>query len=172
MANRHQGWERVEGARSEAWDRDEGADRRYARAIWRKQEGMKVSEKGVRFEYADRRNDYNYSSLGKNNTCQLFRSLDFTSFDQFAEIFLNEIHEIVTHYGRWVMDGHGYAVYYSHSCELMVCGEGTTRWGVPAVLADNAFAWRLFQEALDHMAENNGELARGWSYSLRDNVAV
>ena len=173
MANRHQGWERIEGARVEAWDRNEGADRRYARLIHRKQEkGMKVEKEGVRFEYADRRRGYKYTDLSRNVSCKLFAITDFDTYDTFAAIFMNSVHEVVTHYGKWVLDGHGYAVYYSHQNELMVCGHGTNRHGVPAVLADKAFAWRLFQEALGHMDDNGGELAKGWCYSLRDNVAA
>ena len=172
MANKHQGWERVERARVEAWERNKGADRRYARALWRKlEEGMKVSEGGVQFKYADRR-DYKYLNLARNGSLVLLSPSDFASFDGFCALFMDAVHEITTHYGRWVLDGHGYALYYSHQNELMVCGRGTNRHGVPAVLANEALAWRLFNEALGHMDDNGGELKTGWSYSLRSNVVA
>lgn len=167
------GWDRAEAARVRAWEENVGADRRYSRALWRKLEKMKVEEEfGVRFQFRGEPRDYNYFNLARNRSCKLLAPSDFTSFEAWASIFLNDIHEITTHYGRWVLDGYGYAVFYSHEGELKVCGSGTTRWGVPAVLADQAFSWRLFQEALSHMDENDGELKTGWCYSLRDNVAV
>ena len=132
---------------------------------------MKVEEGGVRFEYKNAR-DYNYLNLARNGSCRLLSPSDFASFDGFCALFMDTVHEITTHYGRWVLDGHGYAIYYSHQGEIMVCGRGANRHGVPAVMADKAFAWRLFNEALAHMDENGGELKQGWCYRLRDNVAA